>query len=159
MTLIIVVDPFASLVSNIKLAVRWSLVETLLPAGFSCTLKSEEVRLDRKIHFIMEESENDNTSKCKNLRMRIQASVLTQEFYPICTQEKRPTEANAAFQLGSMFHLKETKQLYFITIKISVSISQNAKAVICLLSQGSSLLRRCLRPEEQLAAHTLPKVS
>lgn len=91
--------------------------------------------------------------------MRIQASVLTQEFYPICTQEKSPTEANAAFQLGSMFHIKETKQLYFITIKISVSISQNAKAVICLLSEGSSLLRRCLRPEKQLAAHPLPKVS
>lgn len=91
--------------------------------------------------------------------MRLQASVLTQEFYPICTQEKSPTEANAAFQLSSMFHLKETKQLYFITIKISVSISQNAKAVICLLSEGSSLLRRCLRPEKQLAAHTLPKVS
>ena len=51
------------------------------------------------------------------------------------------------------------KQLYFITIKISASISQNAKAVICLLSEGSSLLRRCLRPEKQLAAHMLLQVS
>lgn len=51
------------------------------------------------------------------------------------------------------------KQLYFITIKISASISQNAKAVICLLSEDVSLLRRHLRPQKQLAAHALPQVS
>lgn len=54
---------------------------------------------------------------------------------------------------------KRTKQLYFITVTISASISQNAKAVICLLSEDGSLLRRRLRPEKQLAAHALPQVS
>lgn len=51
------------------------------------------------------------------------------------------------------------KQLYFVTIKISASISQNARVVICLLSEDGSCLRRCLRPEKQLAAHALPQVS